>query len=150
MSGETATSRFWAKVDKSGACWLWTAGKTAQGYGGFHPVKGQTVLAHRYAYELLVGPIPTGRVIDHLCRRRECVKPTHLEAVTNLENLRRGAGYALRNGLRTACVNGHQYTPENTYQDPAGGVRCRECARALDRQPHRLSSIRRNKQRSAA
>lgn len=145
--------RFWEKVepngpvpDKSpglGRCWQWIAGATKQGYGGFHPANGVLVLAHRYSYELLVGPIPQAHVIDHLCRNRRCVNPSHLEAVTNKENLRRGAGYGLRNGMRTACVNGHPYTSENTYTDPAGGIRCRECARIRDRQPHRRSAYRR-------
>lgn len=148
--------RFWSKVDLSGSvpatrpglgsCWQWTAGCTAQGYGGFHPRKNVLILAHRYAYEHTHGPIPEGLVIDHLCRNRKCCNPSHLEAVTNEENLRRGAGYALRNGFRDACINGHPYTSENTYIDPTrGGVRCRACARIRDGE---RSRARRNSQRS--
>lgn len=150
---ETAPDRFWAKVNKSGPtppgrpglgrCWQWLAGRTKQGYGGFHPSKGLMTLAHRWAYESEVGPIPTGLVIDHLCRNRRCVNPSHLEAVTNEENLRRGRGYALRNGMRSECRNGHAYTPENTYYEPGGGVRCRECARTRDRKPERNAALRR-------
>lgn len=138
-----APERFWAKVNKNGPlptegtatgrCWLWTAGRQGAGYGAFHPAKGTIVLAHRYAYELAVGDIPTGLVVDHRCRRRNCVRPSHLEPVTNEVNLARGAGYALRNGMRTSCVNGHPYTLENTYEAPDGGVRCRTCARERDR-----------------
>lgn len=83
--------RFWAKVevDESG-CWLWTA-STNHGYGHFwvSPDVGK-VYAHRYAYELLVGPIPDGLEIDHLCKVRNCVNPEHLEPVTKEENWRRG------------------------------------------------------------
>jgi hypothetical protein len=142
--------RFWAKVTKGAGCWTWSAGEISTGYGAFHPAKNETVLAHRYAYELAIGPIPPGLVVDHTChgrdktcrggptcRHRRCVNPAHLEAVTNEENLRRGAGYALLNGMRTSCINGHPYTLENTYEAPDGGVRCRTCARERDRDRYR-------------
>ncbi len=115
-----------------GPCHLWTAGKTKQGYGAFHPVKSQMELAHRWAYAQAGGTIRADYVLDHLCRVRLCVNPAHLEPVTNEENLRRGAGYGLRNGMRTSCIHGHRYTPENTYLDPQGGIRCRSCARGRD------------------
>lgn len=83
MADATTAERFWAKVDKSGpsGCWFWTASKTQSGYGMFHG-KG----AHRYAYELLVGPVPTGFQLDHLCRVKHCVNPDHLEPVTPRKN----------------------------------------------------------------
>ena len=156
----TIHDRFWSKVNRGGPvpadrpglgrCWVWVAGKTAQGYGGFHPSKGSMELAHRWAYRVARGPIPDGHVIDHLCRNRACVNPDHLEPVSNEENLRRGAGYALRNGMRDECINGHRYTPENTYSDPRGGIRCRECARQRDRQPHRNAALRRANRKAAA
>jgi hypothetical protein len=79
--------RFWSKVDQGEDCWRWTA-CTSNGYGRFS-VKRQPVLAHRFAYELLVGPIPEGLELDHLCRNRWCVNPDHLEPVTHDENVRR-------------------------------------------------------------
>lgn len=160
MAGDTQAARFWAKVNCLGAipaqgtavgtCWEWTAGKTKQGYGGFHPTKARMVLAHRYAYELLIGPIPAGLVIDHLCRNRVCVNPAHLEPVTTGENTRRGFSVSTWNRIKTKCPADHPYSAENTYVSPKGSRICRACARDRDRQPHRLSNFRRNNQRSAA
>lgn len=83
--------RFWSKVDRDGGpdcCWPWLAAR-ANGYGKFY-VDGRMVRAHRFAYELLVGPIPEGLVLDHLCAVTFCVNPAHLEPVTQRENARRG------------------------------------------------------------
>lgn len=48
-----------------------------------------TCTAHRWAYEFLVGEIPEGLTLDHLCRNKACVMPDHLEPVTQAENHRR-------------------------------------------------------------
>ncbi len=77
--------RFWANVDKTTTCWLWTGRLNWRGYGEIS-VKNKFVKAHRYAYEFLEAPIPEGLEIDHLCRVRNCVNPDHLEAVTHKEN----------------------------------------------------------------
>jgi len=145
--------RFWAKVDKKGPtpptfrhrgqCWQWTAGVISTGYGMFHRSKTKGVLAHRYAYELLIGPIPDGLVIDHLCRNRRCVNPAHLEAVTMRVNTRRGLSVSTFNALKTDCPAGHPYSPENTYISPKGSRICRACARERDRKPHRNATLRR-------
>jgi hypothetical protein len=71
------SERFWAKVDKSGECWLWTAGTSRKGYGAIL-VEGKGRAAHRVAYELVNGPIPEGMQIDHMCHTRACVRPDHL------------------------------------------------------------------------
>lgn len=143
-----ALERFWSRVDKSGDCWTWTGGKIKQGYGNFYPKPGVGgILAHRFAYATYVGELLPGMVIDHLCRNRLCVNPEHLEQVTNLENLRRGLGYRLQNGMDNSCLKGHEYTPENTYRHPQfpHRVRCRECAREADRArspgPRKLNAI---------
>lgn len=122
--------RFWAKVKKTDECWLWTAAKIPAGYGRFG-LAGKTVYAHRVAYELLVGPIPEGLVIDHLCNVTSCVNPDHLRAVTSKENVARSGVYE-RNATATHCKRGHEFTPENTLVRPTQR-QCRECWRAACR-----------------
>jgi len=127
---QTVEERFWAKVDKSGECWLWTAGKDRDGYGSFW-FKNQTTRAHRFIYEFLVKVIPSGLTLDHICRKRSCVNPTHLEEATFRENALRGFGPAAINFRKTHCQHGHAFTPPNTYWRPLGGRRCCKCQPGL-------------------
>lgn len=83
------TERFWAKVDKSGDCWTWTAYVNPKGYGKFNTTAGKLILAHRFSYSEAFGPLPDGMEIDHLCFTRNCIRPSHLEAVPHAENIRR-------------------------------------------------------------
>ena len=119
--------RFWAKVspEPNSGCWLWTATTDWAGYGRIK-VAGRMQRSHRIAYEALIGPIPFGLHIDHLCRVPNCVNPAHLEPVTSKENLRRGRR---RFADRTHCMHGHEYTPENTRHRPGRGRACRTCER---------------------
>ena len=115
--------RFWSKVDKSGDCWVWTGTRDVQGYGKFWGGQ-EKVLAHRVAYELLVGPIPADLVVDHLCFNPPCVNPRHLRVVTRLDNSLRQ-----RSALKTHCINGHAYDEANTYFRVNGRRDCRPCIR---------------------
>jgi hypothetical protein len=78
--------KFWAKVNRNGACWQWLGGKNSKGYGFLH-WQGKSVAAHRLAYELTNGPIPPGMEIDHQCRNRSCCNPDHLQPLTRRRNM---------------------------------------------------------------
>lgn len=86
-----AEANFWRQViqDDETGCWEWQASKIDKGYPRFTVCRVH-ILAYRYAYELLEGPVPEGLELDHLCRNPSCVNPGHLEPVTHLENTRRG------------------------------------------------------------
>lgn len=86
---QTPEQSFFSKVDAVGICWEWTAA-LAKGYGRFIAPDERRWLAHRWCWEYLVGPIPEGLVLDHLCENKRCVNPDHLEVVTQGENSRRG------------------------------------------------------------
>lgn len=84
-------------------------------------------MAHRWVWEWMVGPIPPGLDLDHLCRTPNCVNPDHLEPVAHIVNVRRGLH--CYNDLRTTCANGHDMTnPANQRKRDGGGYRCRVCA----------------------
>lgn len=131
------------RIDQEKGCWLWTAGKGSGEYPVIqvnlrtkYGIRG-TRYAHRVSYELLVGDIPEGLQLDHLCRVRWCVHPNHLEPVTPKENTNRGIQ---ANRKKTSCPAGHEYSFENTYVYPNGHRRCRECHR--ERERYRRRSLR--------
>lgn len=119
-------------------CWVWLKRHDSKGYGRYAIAREggwkngtKVVQAHRLAYELMVGPIPEGLTLDHLCKNTACINPAHLEPVTAFENIMRGDGPPARNARKTVCDNGHPYTEENTFwrRQPNGRVwrGCRAC-----------------------
>ena len=129
-----------------GGCIIWTGHLNANGYGTTS-VDGLPRLVHRVAYELLVGPIPDGMPLDHTCHNRDascpggktclhrrCFNPGHLEAVTQRENVLRSLhSLTGANARKTRCHVGHPFDEANTYYDPRGGRKCRQCDRNRSR-----------------
>lgn len=124
------------RIAYSADCWEFTGCRDARGYGRIGR-DGKTVLAHRAVYELLVGPIPDGLELDHLCRNPPCCNPDHLDPVTHAENVRRGrAGYAPTD----RCKYGHDLNdPANVYRHTRGmkGRKCKPCALRRSRETHK-------------
>lgn len=123
-------ARFWSHVDKGEptACWLWKLSVTLKrgGYGQFR-CEGKTLRAHKVAYELAVGPVPDGLVLDHICRNPRCVNPAHLDPVPHAENTRRGMAPSAVSKRTNRCARGHGFTAASTYIRPSGKRECRVC-----------------------
>lgn len=119
-------------IEEPDGCWRWTGYTQRNGYGSFGTGSRsdgtrRKVFAHRWAYEHFRGPIPEGTTLDHLCMRRNCVNPDHLEAVPHAVNLRRGNTIAARNAAVTHCPAGHPYEGENLVINSRGQRICRTC-----------------------
>lgn len=128
ISGSLVT-RILGHTDRSSGCWIWTGHKDRDGYGSI-TVEKRHRIAHKVAYEEYVGPVPAGMELDHTCRNRACCNPLHLEPVTHLENVRRGA----QTWQGTTCKRGHELTPENIRVHTNGTKRqCLVCFKASRR-----------------
>ena len=114
--------------EPNSGCWLWERTIHPTGYGKAWDGK-KVVYAHRLSYELHVGAIPEGMVLDHLCRVRSCVNPDHLQPVSQYENIARGQSFSAVNGRKTHCVHGHALTGDNLYERPEGWRGCKTCKR---------------------
>lgn len=125
-------ARVMKRVKFNGDCLEWQ-GPLHEGYGHLK-VNGRMPGVHRVVYGELFGEVPKGLVIDHLCRNRACCNPSHLEVVTNSENVRRGNSPFMVNARKTHCKYGHALTGDNLYITPVGERRCRTCMARIDRQ----------------
>lgn len=135
MQKRSVEDRFWSKVEKTDGCWVWRGTLTKTGHGHFW-LEGRMVRAHRLSYTMLVGEIPNGLSLDHLCRDKLCVNPAHLEAVPQIENVLRGAGPTAENAKKEVCKNGHPLSGRNLKLKPQNGRPhryCRECLNATNR-----------------
>lgn len=139
-------ARFWKSVHITvDGCWIW-CGYSRKGYGAYSHL-GSMIPAHRYAYEVLVRTLVAApkETCDHLCRNRSCVNPSHIEIVSNRENVLRGIGHTAVNARRTSCVNGHEFSESNTYRGVNSGNmprrQCRECRRLSNARYRHRGSI---------
>jgi hypothetical protein len=127
------------RVTTTGDCWVvsgWTTGPKGNEYPGYRPPGRRnanggrlTVRVHRWVYEVLVGPVPDGLVVEHLCEERRCCNPAHLEVVTQRVNVLRGRSPQALNERKTECPRGHRYD----YVDPRGYRGCKRCRADAER-----------------
>lgn len=128
------------QVEPDSGCWIWQRAPNNSGYATTN-WQGRSAFVHRIFYESFFGPIPEGLECDHLCGKRICVNPFHLEAVTHKLNRQRGrtTKYKLAN---THCPHGHPYSGDNLYIDMKRGRIYRAC-RACRNQRKRLKRLER-------
>jgi hypothetical protein len=143
--------RFWEKVKTSDDCWIWAGYKAPCRHGRimYHDGRGhyRPILAHRMAYELLIGPIPDGAVLDHIeCNNPSCVNPAHLVVTTSWENSKRGTCPSALNARKTHCPKGHPLTDGNVYRCRNGMGRianriCKKCKLATCAKSYRKRKL---------
>ena len=145
---DTMENHFWAKVDKTDTCWLWTGGKDTGGYGALRVkaprLSNKKVRASRYSWELHNGPIPEGLWVLHTCDVRHCVNPAHLWLGTrqdNVDDMKAKGRQAYAN--KTHCKWGHPLFGDNLYQPEERHRACRTCRRryALEWKQRQRTSI---------
>lgn len=147
----TTEQRFDAKIDKlPSGHWIWRGSTDGEGRYGSFQFEGRVQRAHRVAWMMFRGPIPTGLKIDHLCRVTLCVNPDHLQPVTLAENILRGNSPTAINAAKTHCIRGHEFNAENTRISNMGGRYCGTCFDSPEAKEARRAKSRRYRARKAA
>lgn len=125
--------RFWGYIDADGDCWRWKGFCIPTGYGYFmvHTIypKRRNIGVHRLAWQMLVGTIPPKMTIDHMCKVRNCVNPSHMRLLTRAANTMAGSSVPAMNERKTECKRGHPFDSSNTVIDNRGYRQCRICNR---------------------
>lgn len=125
--------RIHSRIQFTEDCWFWTGNQNPKGYGLIF-FKHSSFLAHRVMYTLHKGEIPEELVIDHLCRTRNCVNPSHLRTLSAVENTMIGEGPTAQNKRKKFCPRNHPYSGENVFPTCDGkGRRCRICTNSWNR-----------------
>jgi hypothetical protein len=137
--------RLMAKVNKDGPipehrpelgpCWVWGGTGGRYGHGLFRDDDSKTRNTHRWLYERLVGAVPEGLELDHLCRNPPCCNPTHLEPVTHQVNVHRGISPMSANAAKASCPKGHPFDRVNSQ----GSRECTTCRRDAARARRRAN-----------
>lgn len=127
--------KFLSRLSMQGECVV-AEGANSNGYRCVF-VNKRNLWAHRFSYLFFIGKIPLGLVIDHICRNRACVKPSHLRAVSHKENILAGEGATAKHAKKTHCVRGHEFTSENTVK-VKNGKRCKTCRDSSNRSRKRI------------
>lgn len=138
----TMVDKFWFYVvTHDVGCWEWTGG-TEKGYGRVHINGTRTgkILAHRLSALIHFGMLDSRWDVLHACDNPPCTRPDHLRIGDHAQNMRemseRGRTARVRSSW-THCVQGHEFTPENTYtNEVTGHRRCRECRRVSNHAAH--------------
>ena len=145
---KTFLERFFDNVEPepNSGCWLWIGGMYRNGYGSMsNGAERPRLLAHRFSYEIVHGPIPPEMQIDHRCRLKSCVNPNHLEVVTCRENLLRGHHPRMIASKTNTCKRGHALPPT-----PPPGRSCKTCEQIRRRERYLKSNKEENHQRNRA